>query len=108
MGHFHVVSTGRRFGAALLLFLGGSACLPLPPAGAVVVDRGPPPERVEVVPVGPGVGFVWMRGYWRWNNLDFVWMPGSWAALAGGYHQWEPGRWIHSRRGWYWVDGHWR
>jgi YXWGXW repeat-containing protein len=107
MGLSLVAHTGRRLGAALLL-LGVSACLPLPPAGVVLVDQGPPPERVEVVPVGPGAGYVWMRGYWGWNHFAFVWMPGSWAALGHGYQQWVPGRWIHSRRGWYWMDGHWR
>ena len=45
----------------------------------VYEDDVPPPARVEVVPVAPYFGAVWIPGYW-----------------ARGYHH-----------RWFWVRGHW-
>jgi hypothetical protein len=96
-----------RLGAASILLLVQLACAPWPPPGAILVERRPPPELVEVVTVGPGAGYVWLRGYWRWGRLDFDWVPGRWMMLERGYRSWVPGRWVHSRQGWYWVSGYW-
>lgn len=90
------------FGLALLL-----SCAP-PPPGRVYVVRRPPPERVEVIDVGPGPGYVYVRGYWRYDGGDYVWAPGRWVQVDRRYHDWVPGHWAHDRHGWYWVDGHWR
>jgi len=79
-----------------------------PPAGRVYVAVGPPPERVEVIDVAPSPGFVWVRGYWRYDGYGYVWVPGRWVALDRRYREWVPGHWRHDRRGWYWVDGRWR
>ncbi len=99
--------TFRRVPVALLL-LAAAACAPLPPPGVVYVSRRPPPDRVDVVVMRPGPGYAWVRGYWRWDRDDYVWMPGRWVVIERGYRGWAPGRWVHHRRGWYWVEGHWR
>jgi hypothetical protein len=99
----------RRFPAALLgLSLLAGGCPGWPPPGAVLVESRPPHELVEAVPVGPGAGYVWIRGFWRWDRRDFVWERGRWLMIERGYRSWVPGRWVHSRSGWYWVGGHWR
>jgi hypothetical protein len=79
-----------------------------PPAGRVYVAVGPPPERVEVIDVAPSPGFVWVRGYWRYDGYGYVWVPGRWVAVERRYREWIPGHWKRDRRGWYWVEGHWR
>jgi hypothetical protein len=84
-----------------------AACAP-PPPGRVYVIRRPPPERVEVIGVAPGSGFVYVRGYWRYDRDDYVWVPGRWVAVERRYHEWVPGHWAHDRHGWYWVEGRWR
>jgi hypothetical protein len=85
-----------------------TACAPAPPPGVVYVARRPPADRVEVIGARPAPGHVWLRGYWRWDHDDFVWVPGHWALVEHGYREWVPGRWHHGRRGWYYIDGHWR
>jgi hypothetical protein len=72
------------------------------------VQREPPPPRREVIVASPGPGYVWVAGHWSWRSNDYVWEPGTWVIIQTGYHRWEPGRWRHDRRGWYWVEGHWR
>ena len=87
-----------------------AACVPMAPPGAVFIATrvGPPPPRVEVVGVAPGPGFVWVRGFWRWEGDDYRWTPGHWTMAPHPRAVWVPGRWRHHPRGWYWVDGYWR
>ena len=79
-----------------------------PPPGRVYVVRRPPPGRVEVIGVAPGPGFVFVRGYWRYDRDNYVWVSGRWAPVERRYHEWVPGHWAHDRHGWYWVEGRWR
>jgi hypothetical protein len=94
------------FGAVLL-----STMLSAIPANAstrVYVRVGPPAPVVEVRPVAPGPRYVWVNGYHRWDGRAYVWVPGRWAVPPRVNSVWVPGRWVHERRGYYWVDGHWR
>ena len=94
---------------ALGSLLAMSACATNPPPGRVeVVEQGPPVEVVETYGVAPGPGFVWVRGFYRRDAGAYVWVPGHWVQPPGRYHRWEPGRWIHTRRGWYFREGRWR
>jgi hypothetical protein len=78
-------------------------------AGARVYVRVPPPPPVvEARVVAPGPGLVWIPGYYTWNNAAYVWAPGRWVRPVRARARWVPGHWVHSRRGWYFVDGHWR
>lgn len=43
-----------------------------------VVDGPPPPDEVEVVPVRPYYGAVWVRGYWLRGRHRWHWVPGHW------------------------------
>jgi hypothetical protein len=89
------------------MVVGAMACAPLPPPGAVYIERRPPPNRVEVVTVAPGREYVWVRGHWRWAGGDYDWVPGRWARIEHG-RRWQEGRWRHHKQGWYWIEGHWR
>ncbi|MFC4764820.1 hypothetical protein [Dyella koreensis] len=74
----------------------------------VVAPQPPPPRVVEVEPM-PRQGYVWARGYWRWNGREYVAIPGHWEVVRPGYHYVHP---HYERRddGWHlnvgvWVNG---
>jgi hypothetical protein len=104
LGFFRVPTPAATLGVFALTLLVSCG----PPAGRVYVAVGPPPERVEVIDVAPSPGFVWVRGYWRYDGYGYVWMPGRWVAVDRRYREWVPGHWKRDRRGWYWVEGRWR
>jgi hypothetical protein len=79
-----------------------------PRVGMVYVARQPPVERVEVIPAAPGVGFVWIRGWWAWRGAEFAWTSGRWERPIEGRRVWEPHHWVHDHYGWYLVEGRWR
>ena len=101
-----------RLALAALLVLPAVGCVVLPPPGegVVWVRVGPPPRREEVIVERerPGPEFVWINGYYRWDGAVYAWVPGRWERPPRARAVWVTGRWYHERRGWYWVEGHWR
>jgi hypothetical protein len=93
---------------AMATTLLGACATAAPPRERVYVRVAPPPARVEVVGRSPGPGYVWVKGYYRWNGAAYRWVPGHWAVRERGARAWVAGRWAHDRYGWYWVEGHWR
>jgi len=79
-------------------------------AGAqhVYVRVGPPVPPREVVPPPPHAGWVWHRGYHRWDGARYVWVPGTYVEPPYRHARWVPGHWRRGPRGYYWVEGHWR
>ena len=74
----------------------------------VVAPKPPPPHVVEVEPL-PRPGYVWARGYWRWNGQAYVAIPGHWEAVRRGYHYVHP-HYEQRNDGWHlnvgvWVNG---
>jgi hypothetical protein len=106
-----VTSIARRvlLSAATVAALGGAmeACLPLPPGGVVVIELRPPAPRHERMGRAPGSGYVWVGGFWVWRAGEFVWAVGQWMPVPPGHRYWVPARWVHTRRGWYFIEGHW-
>lgn len=66
----------------------------------------PPPPREEIIGVAPGVGYIWISGYWDWVGGRYVWAPGRWEAPRPGY-RWVPHRWEQEGRHWRHVGGRW-
>jgi hypothetical protein len=70
----------------------------------VIVDVAPPAPYVEVVPVLPFLGALWIAGFWGWHGGRHHWVPGRYERPRPGYswnaHGWvqQGGRW-HSRGG---------
>jgi len=90
-----------------------AACLAMGVASAnastrVFVRVGPPPAVVDVRPVPPARGYVWVGGYHQWNGGAYVWVPGRWMVPPRSRAVWVAPRWVHERQGWYVVAGHWR
>ena len=102
----------RRMGMQALLvgsLIALSGCASNPPPGNVeVVEQGPPVEVVEQYGVAPGPGYIWVRGFYRREGPSYAWVPGHWVVPPRGFRRWEAGRWVHTRRGWYFREGRWR
>jgi hypothetical protein len=102
----------RRIGlllvSASLVLAVSIGCVSSAAAGRVYVRVSPPAPIVEVRAAMPGVGFVWIDGYHRWEANHFTWVPGRWDRPPRLHARWVPGQWHDSRRGWYFVAGHWR
>ena len=79
-----------------------------PRRSRVYVRVGPPAPIVETRVVAPGPGYVWIPGYHTWDGRAYVWRPGHWDRGPRASARWVPARWVHDRRGWYLVEGHWR
>jgi len=99
--------TQLRTLAASLVLCTALACAGGMTFGVVYAERRPPPVRVEVITHSPGRGYVWMPGYWRWDDGEYFWVSGHWARVRHGYSHWVPGHWRERHHRWYWQEGHW-
>jgi hypothetical protein len=110
------MSNRRLFVVVLAAFsLGGCVVAPYPRSGGyypaegappVVVDTPPPAPYVEVVPVVPFPGAVWIGGYWGWSGHRHQWVPGRWERGRTGYG-WAPHRWQQRNGRWHLEGGGW-
>ncbi len=78
-----------------------------PPPSEYVVQTAPPEPIIEVRPSAPNAGWVWLPGFWHWQNGRHMWVAGHWSPPQAGY-AWEGARWQHFPNGWRMVPGHWR
>jgi hypothetical protein len=92
--------------ALAVVLMAAPACAA--PRGRVYVRVGPPAPVVERVVVAPGPGFVWVPGYYTWNGRAYAWRRGEWMHPPRPRAVWVAPHWRHERRGWFFVEGHWR
>jgi hypothetical protein len=45
-----------------------------------VIIQGPPPPRVEYIPVAPSPMHVWVKGYYYQRHNHYYWRPGHYAV----------------------------
>ncbi len=74
----------------------------------IVVVAPPPPRREYHRPPCPGVGFVWIDGYWAWHGGRHVWIGGRWDRPPHGRRHWVAPRWEHRGHGYIFIEGCWR
>jgi WXXGXW repeat (2 copies) len=67
-----------------------------------------PQHHVIARPPAPSPLHIWVSGEWAWDNGRYNYHEGYWDRPSNGRHRWVEGQWRHTRRGWYWVPGHWR
>jgi hypothetical protein len=72
----------------------------------VIVDMPPPAPYVEVVPLIPFVGALWLGGYWGWSGGRHQWVPGRWEQPRAGYG-WRPHAWSQQGGRWHLREGGW-
>jgi hypothetical protein len=99
-----------RTSTAALILVGLMVIAPAcaAPRGRLYVRLGPPEPLYETRIVAPGPGYVWVPGYHVWNGAAYGWRPGIWVVAPRARAEWVPGHWQRDRRGWYFVEGHWR
>ncbi|HKS81885.1 MAG TPA: hypothetical protein VJR23_10315 [Candidatus Acidoferrales bacterium] len=75
----------------------------------VVVTIAPPPLPVYVQPACPGDGYIWVPGYWDWDEDydDYYWVPGTWVLAPEAGYLWTPGYWGWDGDGYVFYDGYW-
>lgn len=87
----------------------GAVATPLPSVAAtyreIIVDRAPPPLRVEPVPAARR-GYAWVPGYWDWRGNKHIWVRGSWVRERHG-HMYQPNRWVERDGRWVLERGRW-
>ncbi len=102
---------GRVGGFAVLLILALGAttmgCASEPPPPPVYASLPPPDAPVELEGSAPSPAYLWVRGHYFWNGVEYVWIPGHWQTRPHTHAVWVTGRWQHTRHGWLWVEGHW-
>ena len=74
----------------------------------VIVQVAPPRAMVEVRGRAPHPGYVYQRGYYRWDGRAHVWVPGVWVAPPRPRARWVDHRWVHRGHDYVYVEGHWR
>lgn len=70
------------------------------------VEVPPPAPLIEERPYAPYPNYVWVSGYWWWNQPRWVWVGGYWCPPRIGY-SYIAGSWYWSRGAWWYGPGGW-
>jgi len=74
----------------------------------VSVSFGPPPLPVYEQPICPGEGYMWVPGYWAYDEEDgYYWVPGTWVEAPEPGYLWTPGWWGWNDGLYVWNAGYW-
>ncbi|MGO8796624.1 MAG: YXWGXW repeat-containing protein [Candidatus Sulfotelmatobacter sp.] len=75
----------------------------------VAITFGPPAIPVYEQPVCPGDGYMWVPGYWYWDDdaADYYWVPGTWVLAPEVGYLWTPGWWGWGGNAFLWHEGWW-
>ena len=73
------------------------------------VGWAPPPLPVVEQPACPAPGYLWIPGYWGWNNdyYDYYWVPGVWVAPPRVGLLWTPPWWGWNNGVYAFNQGYW-
>jgi hypothetical protein len=77
-------------------------------AVGISVSFGPPALPVYEQPICPGDNFMWVPGYWAYDEDDgYFWVPGTWVEAPEAGFLWTPGYWAWSNGLYLWNAGYW-
>ena len=75
----------------------------------IIVQQAPPPVIVERRPVAPSGAYVWIDGYWNWDNQRYSWQVGRYVVPPQQDVVWVAPRYDRDTSGHhYYTAGHWR
>ncbi len=72
----------------------------------VSVNIAPPVLPVYVQPPCPAPGYIWIPGYWAWDE-GYYWVPGTWVLAPAVGLLWTPGYWGWADGAYLWHAGYW-
>ena len=68
----------------------------------------PPPLPVYTQPLIPGDGYMWVPGYWAYDNVDgYYWVPGVWVRPPHYGLLWTPAYWGFGGGMYGFHEGYW-
>ena len=74
----------------------------------ITVAFGPPALPVYDQPICPGDGYLWVPGYWAYDDDDgYYWVPGTWVEAPEPGYLWTPGWWGWENGGFLFHEGYW-
>lgn len=75
----------------------------------ISVNFAPPPLPVYDQPPIPDPDYLWIPGYWAWDDdyYDYYWVPGTWAPAPEPGLLWTPAWWGWSDGAYVFHDGYW-
>ena len=75
----------------------------------IFVSFAPPPLPVYEQPLCPGDGYIWVPGYWAWDDDfgDYYWVPGTWVLAPEVGFLWTPGYWGWGGDRFLFHEGYW-
>jgi hypothetical protein len=74
----------------------------------VSIHIGPPVIPVYTQPVCPVDGYLWVPGYWAYDDdYGYFWVPGYWAEPPEIGFLWTPGYWGYVNGIYAWNGGYW-
>ena len=75
---------------------------------AISVDVEPPPLPVYDQPPIPEPGYLWVPGYWAWDDdTGYYWVPGTWVLPPEPALLWTPGYWGWNDGVYVFREGYW-
>lgn len=77
---------------------------------SISVGYAPPPLPIYYQPPCPGYGYIWVPGYWAWDDDDddYYWVPGTWVLPPRIGFYWTPAYWAYDDDGDYvFYPGYW-
>ena len=74
----------------------------------IITKKPNRPNRIVKRPSYKRPGYIWMDGYWQWNNFygRYIWKQARWKKIKRN-HYWIPGFWEITLGGFVWVQGYW-
>lgn len=74
----------------------------------IVAQQAPPPVIVEQRPAPPSASYIWIDGYWVWNNQKYNWQGGHYAVPPQAGVVWVAPRYDHDAHGYRYTPGQWK
>ena len=72
----------------------------------ISVDFAPPELPVYEQPACPGEDYIWVPGYWAYDD-DYYWVPGTWVLAPEPGYLWTPGYWGWRDNRYFFNAGYW-
>jgi len=75
---------------------------------SITVEAAPPALPVYIQPACPADGYMWVPGYWAYDNTDgYYWIPGVWVLAPQSGYLWTPAYWGYEGGYYGFHSGYW-